>query len=161
MALAFLVFAFFTCESASDSVEACQLPATGSREAQLLADARRQINFNLLYPCRLPGATYLESIAVTGMPGRQQVELTFDGPFEMAVRQSQVPPPLNPDPTGASRTDIDLFADVRGVLIERNDGSARALYHLYWNRGGLFYEVQATGPPLQRRQILQVATSLQ
>ena len=127
----------------------------------MLADARRQTGFTLLYPCQLPGATTLQSVAVTGNPGRQKAELIFSGPFELAVRQSQFPPAVNPDPTGVSRSDIDLFSNVRAILIERNDGSAKALYHLFWERNGLYYEVQAVGPPLQRRQILLVATSLE
>ena len=158
--MALLILAAFTC-STSDSADACQVPPEGSTQAGLLADARRQTAFEILYPCQLPGATTLESVAVTGAPGRQQAELIFSGPFELAVRQSQVPPPVNPDPAGASRINIDLFANVRAILIERNDGSAKALYHLFWERNGLYYEVQAVGPPLQRRQVLLVATSLE
>ena len=155
-----LIFAAFTC-STSDSTDACELPREGSEEAQLLEAARRQAAFPLLYPCELPGATRLEAATVTGMPGRQQAEFVFAGPFEMSVRQSQFPPAVNPDPAGASRINVDLFPNVRAVLIERNDGSSKALYHLFWERNGIYYEVQAAGPPLQRRQILQVATSLQ
>jgi hypothetical protein len=124
-------------------------------------DARSQAAFPVRYPCHLPGATSLESVAVTGTPGRQKVELIFSGPFELAVRQSQFPPPVNPDPSGASRTDVDLFPNVPALLIERNDGSSKALYHLYWQNQGIYYEVQAVGPPLQRRQVLQIATSLE
>lgn len=50
---------------------------------------------------------------------------------------------------------------MRAILLEVNDGTRKALYHLFWERDGLFYELQAVGPPLQRRQILQVATSLE
>ena len=49
----------------------------------------------------------------------------------------------------------------RGILIERNDGTRDALYHLFWQQNGIYYEVQAFGPPLQRRAILEFARSLQ
>jgi hypothetical protein len=158
--VALLIFAAFTC-STSDNAGACQLPPEGSAQADLLADARSQAAFPVRFPCHLPGATSLESVAVTGTPGRQKVELIFNGPFELAVRQSQFPPAVNPDPTGATRSDVDLFPNVPAILIERNDGSSKALYHLYWESQGIFYEVQAVGPPLQRRQVLQIATSLE
>jgi hypothetical protein len=109
----------------------------------------------------VPGGQRLASASVIGPAGRQQAELTFEGPFDMAVRQSQFPPPVTPDPSGASRITVDLFPNVRATLIERNDGSSRALYHLFWEREGIYYEVQAVGPPLQRRAILLVATSLE
>jgi hypothetical protein len=98
---------------------------------------------------------------VTGERGRQKAELTFSGPFDLTVRQSQFPPAVNPDPAGASRRFVDLLPNVRATLIEKNDGSNRALYHLFWEQNDLFYEVQASGPALQQRLILLVATSLQ
>ncbi len=100
-------------------------------------------------------------MAVTGQPGRQQAELVFDGPFDLTLRQAQYAPAVSADPAGASRTEIDLLPNVRATLIERNDGTRKALYHLLWQRNGIYYEVQALGPPLQRRTILLVATSLQ
>jgi hypothetical protein len=79
----------------------------------------------------------------------------------MTIRQSQVAPAVSPDPTGASRVSITLLTNVPATLIERNDGSAKALYHLYWERNDLFYELQAYGPPLQRDTVLKMARSLQ
>jgi hypothetical protein len=127
----------------------------------LLAQAEAQAGFPLLYPCDLPAGESLESVAVTGEAGRRRAELIFTGPYEMAVRQSQVPPVVNADPTGASRSVVDLFPNVRASFIQINDGSSRAIYHLLWERDGLYYEVQAAGPPLQQRQIRLVATSLE
>lgn len=150
----------FTCSS-NDPTSACPTPEPGSTEAGLLRDARSRAVFAVLYPCRLPGAERLMSIAVNGAAPRQRVELLFDGPFDMVVRQSQFPPPVAPDPSGASRIDIDLFPNVRAELLERYDGSRRAEYHLYWQRNGIFYEVQAEGPPLQRNLILALARSLE
>lgn len=109
----------------------------------------------------MPAAQRLEAATVTGTPGRQQVELIFAGPFELAIRQAQFPPSVDPDPSGASRIEVDLFSNVEATLIERNDGSEKAMYHLFWMRNGMYYELQAVGPPLQRRAILRVATSLQ
>ena len=100
-------------------------------------------------------------MAVTGQPGRQQAELVFDGPFDLTLRQSQYPPAVAADPAGASHSEVALFPNVRATLVERNDGTRCALYHLFWEQDGLFYEVQASGPPLQRRTILNVARSLQ
>ena len=114
-----------------------------------------------MYPCRLPAGQRLAGGTVTGPAGRQKAELVFEGPFDLTLRQSQFSPAVNPDPTGASRSEVDLFPNVRAVLLEINDGTQKALYHLFWERDGLFYEIQAFGPPLQRRQILQVATSLE
>lgn len=126
-----------------------------------LESARAEAEFEVLYPCSLPGATQLYGASVTGEPGRQSAELQFDGVFELTVRQAQFPPAVPPDPTGASRRTIDLFPNVRATLIEINDASGDASYHYYWERGGVFYEVQAVGPPLQERAIRAVATSLQ
>lgn len=95
-----------------------------------------------------------------GETGRQRVELVFQGAFDMTLRQAQVPPPVTPDPTGASRITVRLFDNVPASLIESNDGTGDALYHLYWERNGVYYELQAYGPPLQRETILRVARSL-
>jgi len=115
----------------------------------------------VLYPCSLPGGTELYDGSITGDAGRQQVELFFEGVFEIAVRQAQFPPAVAPDPTGATRRTIDLFPNVPAALIEINDGSGDASYHYFWERNGIFYELQAVGPPLQERTIRAVATSLQ
>jgi hypothetical protein len=109
----------------------------------------------------LPGSQNLSSASVTGEPGRQQAELVFTGAFDLTLRQSQLPPAMPPDPTGASRRTIDLFPNVEAILIEINDGSGDAQYHYFWQREGLYYELQAVGPPLQERAIREVATSLQ
>lgn len=97
---------------------------------------------------------------MTGQPGRQRSELRFEGPFDLALRQAQTPPAQAADPTGATRIVIELLPQVRATLIEVNDGSGQALYHLFWEQDGLFFELQASGPPLQRRTILEVARSL-
>jgi hypothetical protein len=123
--------------------------------------AREGARFTVLYPCKLPLTQVLDSTAVTGVPGRQQVELVWTGPFDLTVRQAQYPPAVSPDPTGTTRIIVNLYSNVAATLIERNDGSGRALYHLFWKRDNMYYEVQAFGPPLQRRAILAVATSLQ
>jgi len=154
------VFMAFTCQSA-DSDGSCSQPAAGSNEAMLLDRARGEAAFNLLYPCRLPAASRLIAANVQGARGRQQTELVFNGPYDMTIRQSQVPPAQSADPTGASKTDVQLFTNTAATLIERNDGSQKALYHLLWVRNGLYYELQAFGPPLQRRQILDAARSLE
>ena len=85
----------------------------------------------------------------------------FSGAFDLTIRQAQYPPVIAPDPAGAARRDIDLFPNVRATLIEINDGSGDAQYHYFWERGGIYFEVQAVGPPLQERAMRQVATSLQ
>jgi hypothetical protein len=151
---------FFTCSS-NDPTSACPTPVPGSQEDGVLTRARQQARFTVLYPCQLPNAQHLVSSSVQGAPGKQQAELVFSGPFDLTVRQAQYPPAVNPDPVGASRTRIDLFPNVQADLIERLDGSSKALYHLFWQRDGLYYEVQAVGPPQQRRTVLLVATSLQ
>lgn len=87
--------------------------------------------------------------------------MVFAGSFTLTLRQSQFAPLVNPDPTGASRVLVNLFPGVTVTLIEQNDGSQKALYHLFWEQAGLFYELQAAGPPQQRRLILQVAASLE
>jgi hypothetical protein len=79
----------------------------------------------------------------------------------MSIRQAQFEPPITADPAGASRSTIDLFPNVRATFVQVNDGSSRALYHLFWEREGFFYELQAYGPALQQRQIRLIATSLE
>ena len=109
----------------------------------------------------MPGSQNLSSASVTGEPGRQQAELVFTGAFDLTLRQSQLPPAMPPDPTGASRRTIELFPNVEAILRDINDGSGNAQYHYFWQREGLYYELQAVGPPLQERAIREVATSLQ
>jgi hypothetical protein len=99
--------------------------------------------------------------SVTGEPGRQQVELFFEGVFEISVRQAQFPPPVPPDPTGSTHRTIDLFPNVQAELIEINDASGAASYHYYWERNGIFYEVLAVGPALQERTLRTLTTSLE
>jgi hypothetical protein len=154
------IFMAFTCQSA-DQTEACPLPSPGSEGAVLLDRARSEAAFTLLYPCKLPAAQKLVAANVSGQRGRQQTELVFNGPYDMTIRQSQVPPAVSADPAGASKIDVQLFPNTEATLIERNDGSQKALYHLQWVRNGLYYELQAFGPPLQRRQILEAARSLE
>jgi hypothetical protein len=127
----------------------------------LLARVRAESGFGLLYPCYLPNSQVLESATIQGSGGRQQADFVFDGPFDLTLRQSQFPPAVSPDPAGASRRIVDLFPNVRATFIERNDGTSKALYHLFWESNGLHYEIQAFGPALQSRAILQVARSLQ
>jgi hypothetical protein len=158
--LALIVALAATCDE-SEPVGACPTPEPGSTANAELLRARNQSAFPLLYPCRLPLGEALVTTAVTGQLGQQRVELVFGGPFDMTLRQSQVPPPQAPDPTGASRITIDLFSNVRATLIERNDGSQNALYHLFWSQNNLYYELQVTGPPLQRATVLEAARSLQ
>ena len=160
LGVALVVWSAATCSS-NDVTSACPMPAPGSKEAGALDEARSRARFPVLYPCELPAGQRLSSTSVIGNPGRQQAELVFAGPFDLTIRQSQFPPVVAPDPAGASHIVVDLSPNVRGTLIERNDGTRRALYHLLWEQDGVHYEVQAYGPPLQRRQVLLVATSLQ
>lgn len=141
-------------------MSACPLPTSGD-EATIITDAEQRTQFKLDYPCYLPNSQDLESHSVTGLAGQQKSEFVFNGPFEIAIRQSQVPPPVEPDPTGATHTTIQLMEGVRADFIQRTDGSSRALYHLYWERNGFFYELQAFGPYAQQRTILAIARSLQ
>lgn len=158
--VAFVVFLAFNCSS-NDRGEACALPPPGSEEDALLQSAREQAGFTLKYPCYLPNAQTLESTAVIGDPGRQAVSFVWVGPFEFTIRQSQFPPAVSPDPSGSSRSALDLFPNVRAELIERNDASGDAMYHLYWTQDDIYHELQAFGPPQQRRIILEIARSLQ
>jgi hypothetical protein len=154
------VYLAATCSSV-DTTDACATPLAGSEADGLLQDARSQAGFELVYPCYLPNAQELESTAVTGDPGRQAVSFVWTGPFEFTIRQSQYPPAVSADPSGASRTTIDLFPATRATLIEQNDASGDALYHVLWQDKGIYYELLAYGPPQQRRIILDIARSLQ
>ncbi len=127
----------------------------------MIDDLRDRAPFPILYPCSLPAGQTLESVSVTGPAGRQQAEMVFVGPFDLTLRQAEFPPPVNPDPTGASRTLVDLQPNVRATFIQVNDGSSKALYHLYWSMHGVYHELQAVGPPLQQRTILMIARSLE
>ena len=160
--MAFVVFVYLasTCNS-STVVEACALPPQGSAAAGLIEDARSQAGFELEYPCYLPNAQRLESSAVTGESGRQQASFVWVGPFEFTIRQAQYPPAVSPDPSGASRTTVDLSPRTPATLIERNDASGDVLYHLFWQDQSIHYELQAFGPPQQRRIILEIARSLE
>lgn len=149
-----------TCSSA-DPTSDCPLPNPNAKNGQDLASVRAKAGFPVVFPCILPAGQEYDSGSVTGVAGQQQVELVFIGPFDLHIRQSQIPPAVNPDPSGASKIDIDLFPNVSAILIERYDGSKKVLYHLFWNRDGIFYELQAVGPPLQRAAMLDAARSLQ
>ena len=150
----------FTCQS-SDPTSACPTPVPASKEANLLSEVRGQARFALLYPCYLPNVQDLSSASVQGTTGRQQTEMVFSGTFDLTLRQAQVPPAVSADPAGASRRTIALYPNVQAAFIEQNDGTSKALYHLLWQQDGVFYEVQAYGPPLQSQTILKVARSLQ
>ena len=156
----FAVYLATTCD-AGEPTAACPQPSAGSDGEAALQRVHDEAEFDILYPCSLPGGTNFSTGAVTGNPGRQQAELIFEGVFYIAVRQAQFPPAVSPDPSGASRRTIDLFSNVRATLIEINDASGDASYHYFWERNGIFYEVQAIGPPLQERATRAVATSLQ
>jgi hypothetical protein len=149
-----------TC-SGGGPVEACPQPVTGSPQERMLQRVRDEASFPVLYPCSLPLNHPLINTTLVGQPGRQQAELVFQGAFDLTIRQAQFPPAMAPDPTGASRRTIDLFPNVRATLIERNDGSGHTLYHYFWQRNGIYYELQAVGPALQERTLRQVATSLE
>jgi hypothetical protein len=142
-------------------VEACPTPVPGSAEARTLDSTRLRADFTLLYPCYLPNTERLAQGSVVGEQGQQRAEITFEGAFDIALRQSQVAPPIEAEQTGASRITLQLFPGTEALLIEKNDGSRRALYHLLWERSGTYYEIQAFGPPLQRETILKIARSLQ
>lgn len=160
-AIAVVVVLAFTC-STSEVGSDCGLPAEGSRAAGLLAEGRSQSAFPVLYPCYLPNSQQLENVAVLGDRGRQSVALTFGGPFDITLHQSQIQPLVNADPSGASHSVVsNLFPGVRAELIEIYDGSSRIIYRLLWTRSGMYYELLAAGPPQQRRTILQIARSLE
>ena len=157
---AIVVYLAATCTSES-AVEACDPANFTPEEAAIVDEAVAEAQFQLMYPCYLPNAQRLESAAVTGDPGRQSVSFVWVGPFEFTIRQSQFPPAVSPDPSGASRVIIDLFPNTRATLIERNDATEDALYHLFWSEDEIYYELQAFGPPQQRRITLQIARSLE
>ena len=138
----------------------CPTPAPDSKEAGLLDEARGQSRFAMLYPCSLPAGEKLSAATVKGGLGAQSLTLEFTGPFAMSLRQSQVAPVIGPDPVGTSHIRVGLFSGIIGDLVERNDGSGHFLYIVTWNRNGIFYELNATGPSQSRRQILLVVTSL-
>jgi hypothetical protein len=155
------VFGFLlaTCET-TDQTLACQLPIEGTKEAQVLNDVRSRAALPVLYPCQLPAGSSLLSGTVTGPAGRQQVEMISGGAFDLTLRQSQYPPAPSNDPVGASRTLVQLFPNVQATLVETVDGSNKAQYHLMWTQGGIYYEIQALGPPLRRDYILAAGRSL-
>jgi len=150
-----------TCQGDEGPASTCPLPAADSQQGEIIDQAKQKTRFPLSYPCYLPNSQVLESHSVTGNVGQQRSEFVFTGPFEIAIRQAQVPPPLEPDPTGATHTNEQLFEGVRADFIQRTDGTSKALYHLYWERNGYFYEMQAFGPYAQQRTVLQIARSLQ
>jgi hypothetical protein len=150
----------FTCKS-NDQVSACPTPVPGSTEDQFLQSARGQAAFALRFPCYLPLSEKLSDSTATGDAGRQEIDLVWTGPFDMTIRQSQFAPAVSPDPTGSSREEIQLFSNVSAALITEDDGTGRTLYHLFWQQGDIYYELQASGPPLQRDTILKIARSLQ
>jgi hypothetical protein len=156
----FAVYLASTCTNVDPST-ACATPVAGSKAARFLEDARSQAGFALLYPCYLPNAQDLESTAVIGEPGRQAVSFVWTGPFDFTIRQSQYPPAVAADPSGSSRITIDLFPNTRATLIEQNDASGDAFYHLIWERDKTYFELLGNGPPQQRRIILEIARSLE
>jgi len=144
-----------------EPVGGCYFPAAGSSQDSILSEGKAKAGFPLAYPCQLPGGESLSGINVTGTPGKQTAVLTFGGPFDMTVRQSQVAPVLSADPAGASHIVVNLFPNVKADVIERNDASQDVEYRIVWVQSGIFYEVLAAGPPLSRDAILKVARSLQ
>jgi hypothetical protein len=154
------VLGIVTCET-NDPTSDCPTPTTGSKQGDLLSELRGQARFGIVYPCYLPNPQQLSSTSLQGAAGRQQAELVFSGPFDLTIRQAQIPPAVSPDPAGASKRTVDLFPNTPATFIERNDGTSKALYHLFWNANGIYYEVQALGPPLQSQTIIRVARSLQ
>jgi hypothetical protein len=158
--LALVVWLAFTCGTA-DVATGCEVPEEDSREGRFLAEGHAEASFDFQYPCRMPNSQRLTNVAVVGAAGRQSVTLSWDGPFDLSIQQSQVAPLINADPAGASHIIIDnLFPGVRADLIEINDGSRRAQYRLLWSQRGIYYEVVAVGPPLQRRVIIDIARGL-
>jgi hypothetical protein len=140
---------------------ACDLPPAGSDAAALLERLQDEAGFEVLYPCDLPAGQTLSTGIVEGEGSRRSATMEFEGPFDIVLRQALAPPAVSPDPTGASRQMIDLFPDIRAILIELNDGTRKSFYHVLWERNGIYYEVIANGPPQTRRHILDFATSLQ
>ena len=155
-----IVFMAFTCKS-NDAVSACPTPVAGSTEDQFLQSARGQASFRIEFPCYLPLSEKLTDSTVQGDAGRQEVDLVWSGPFDMTIRQSQFAPAVSPDPTGSSRENIQLYSNVSAALLSEDNGTGRTQYHLFWQQGDIYYEIQANGPPLQRDTILKIARSLQ
>src|SRR5262249_3053972 len=139
----------------------CYFPSAGSEAEAGLKEARGKTGFSLLFPCPLPGGGSLTSAHGVGGRGQQSATMAFSGPFDMTLRQSQVAPRVSADPAGSTHITVSLFSNVKADLIERNDGSRRAEYHVIWSQGTMFYELLADGPPLSRDLILNVARSLQ
>lgn len=155
-----IVYLASTC-SAVERSEACATPMPGTAAAGFLEEAVSAAQFDLLYPCYLPNDQTLESTAVTGEPGRQAVALVWVGVFDFTIRQSQFPPAVSADPSGASRVTIDLFPSTPATLIEQNDATGDAFYHLLWQDDKMYYELLGNGPPQQRRIVLDIARSLE
>lgn len=137
------------------------MPLPGTEQAGFLEDAVSAAQFELVYPCYLPNDQTLESTSVTGEPGRQAVAFVWVGVFDFTIRQSQFPPAVSADPSGASRISIDLFPATRATLIEQNDATGDAFYHLLWQDDEMYYELLGYGPAQQRRIILDIARSLE
>jgi len=155
------IFLAVTCSTADVQGECPTVPKDGSRQANMLAEGRQQAVFPILFPCKLPNSQALTAVSVVGDSGRQSVTITWDGPFQITVRQSQLAPVVNADPAGASHSVIrNLFPGTDADLIEINDGSSHAIYHLVWARSGMYYEVLVAGPPQQRKVVLDIALSL-
>ncbi|HXH22925.1 MAG TPA: hypothetical protein VNN10_12935 [Dehalococcoidia bacterium] len=160
-AVAAVLLLAFTCESVGEET-GCSIPQEDSIQGKILAEGRREAAFDFLYPCRLPNSQRLTNISVVGASGRQSVTLTFEGPFEINIYQSQTIPVASADPAGASHIVLrNLFPGIDADLIEINEGARKAQYRLVWRQGGMYYEIAAAGPPLQRRTILEIARSLQ
>jgi hypothetical protein len=158
--VALVAFLAYTCEGAAPE-EACPMPKEGSRQANLIAEGKGQAGFAILYPCKLPNSQILTAFDVLGPAGKQTVSIAFDGPFQITIRQSQIAPVINADPTGASHSVVrNLFPGTDAELIEINEGSGNAQYRLIWSRARIYYEVVMTGPPLQRKAVLDLARSL-
>ncbi|HEX5368816.1 MAG TPA: hypothetical protein VFY10_05300 [Dehalococcoidia bacterium] len=160
MAVVLVVFMAFTCKS-NDQASACPTPVPGSAEDALLQKVRSKAAFTVGFPCFLPLSEKLSDSSVTGVAGRQEADLVWTGPFNMTLRQSQFAPAISPDPTGSSREEIQLFSNISAALLSEDDGTGRTLYDLFWQKGEVYYELQASGPPLQRDTVIQIARSLQ
>jgi hypothetical protein len=151
-----------TCDT-DDVVEACPpLPKPESDDYLTVVRVQDEARFDVVFPCYLPNSQELRSGSITGETGKQSVEFAWEGPFkDLILRQSQFAPAPVASTVGASRRTIDLFSNTRATFVEINDGSAEAQYYLLWEREGIFYELQAVGPPLQQDLILRVARSLE
>lgn len=158
--MALLVYLAATCGTAEVESD-CPIPQPGTRQGDLIAENRGKALFSVLYPCKLPNSQTLTAFDVIGPSGKQTVSITFDGPFQITIRQSQVAPVTNPDPSGASHTVLrNLFPGSDADLIEIYEGSSQTRYDLFWARQNVYYEVLMTGPPLQRKIVLDLTHSL-